>query len=52
MALWPSGFGIELFRSMHTDGGSIPYFFFGFPLVSKFVQVFEMLYVLISLSNF
>ena len=39
---------------MHAIAGSIHRcgtFFLGFPLVSSFVQVFEMLFVLISLSK-
>ena len=59
MARWPRGFGSGPFRSMHTEVllcrrvryTDVVLFFLGFSLVSSFVQVFEMLFVLISLSK-
>ena len=61
MARWPRGFGSGTFRSMHIEFflcmplrvryTDVELFFLGFPLVSSFLQVFEMLFVLISLSK-
>ena len=61
MARWPRGFGSGPFRSMHTEFllcmplrvryTDVVLFFLRFPLVLSFVQVFEMLFVLISLSK-